>query len=257
MEAATIIDGGARRIRLAAGSHSSPRDGVCVVELASLLAGERFSDRPSCVCRVLGGYLRSLNDRASHAERQRLLPYAKRAVGSRRERRLTRLRRDLCMVRAGARPGAGPLRRFGQRIGMRFRIWVAVGARQALHFNDGIGEYAARAVFARHGADEAMRLLEALFALGESETAPLANPVYRAAKPGVTAAVGELARNAPAAQREDGRERRNGNRHSGDLNGRDAGDRHEEDVEDDRAEHSDPERETKPAQNPHDFVSVP
>jgi len=41
------------RLRLQPGSHRSPRDGVCVVELASVLAGERFSDRPRCVCEVI------------------------------------------------------------------------------------------------------------------------------------------------------------------------------------------------------------
>jgi hypothetical protein len=260
MEAATFSGAGQLeigRLRLAPGSHSSPRDGVCVVELASLLAGERFSDRPACVCRVIGGYLRSLNDRVSHAERQRLLPYAGRAVGSRTDRQLSRLRRDLCLIRAGATPGAGQLRRLAERLAMRFRIWIAVGGRQALRLDDGIGEYAARAVFARHGAEEAIRLLETLFELGESEAAPLADPVHRAPQAGVAAAVRELAGDAPAAQGENGGHRRNGNRHAGDLNGRYARNGHEEHVEDDRAEDGDPERETKRAENPHDLLSVP
>ena len=34
-------------VRLSAGKHRSPEDGVCVVELASMLAGETFTDRPS------------------------------------------------------------------------------------------------------------------------------------------------------------------------------------------------------------------
>ncbi len=277
MEGATVIgvrqvDSG--RVRLAAGSHSSPRDGVCVVELASLLAGERFSDRPTCVCKVIGGYLRSLNDRLSHAERQRLLPYAERAVGSRGDWQLTKLRRDLCLVRAGATPAAGPLRRFAERVAMRVRIWIVIGSRQALHLEDGIGEFAARMVFARHGAEAAFKLLEALFELRESEpapratgsraalaadseSAPLADLVHRAPQSRVAAAIRELVGEVPAAQGEDGGQRRNGNRHSGDLNGRDARDGHEEHVEDDRAEHGDPERESKPAENPHDLVRVP
>jgi hypothetical protein len=63
-------------LRLEPGTHSSPRDGVCVVELASLLGGEEFSDRPDCVDEVLAAFLRSWNDRAAHADRQRLFPYA-------------------------------------------------------------------------------------------------------------------------------------------------------------------------------------
>jgi hypothetical protein len=106
-------------LRLAPGSHSSPREGVCVVELASMLGGEDFSDRPHCVCRVVAAFMRSFNDRASHAERQRLAPYAARAVGSRGDRRLTRERRDVCLVWTGARPGGGALRWFLQRLTMR------------------------------------------------------------------------------------------------------------------------------------------
>ena len=34
-------------VRLARGKHSSPRDGVCVMELASMLAGEQFGSGAS------------------------------------------------------------------------------------------------------------------------------------------------------------------------------------------------------------------
>jgi hypothetical protein len=244
------------RLRLAPGSHSSPRDGVCVVELASLLAGERFSDRPDCVCRVIAGYLRSLNDRVSHSDRQRPLPYAQRAVGSRGGRTLTHARRDLCLVWAGARPGAGPIRRLFGRLAMRARVWVVVGARQAFRLDDGAGEYAARVVFARHGTKAAFNLLDRLFEVG-SEPAPLADPVRRAAQARVAAAIRELAGDAPAAQRE---HRGQGGDHNGhpDYLGRGhARNGHEEDVEDDRAEHGDPERETEPVDDPHVLASVP
>ena len=234
MEAASIF--GARgpgfgKVRLTHGGHDSPRDGVCVVELASLLAGEKFSDRPRCVDRVIGGYLRSLNDRVSHAERQRLLPFAQRSVGSRGHRKATHLRRDLCMLRAGGRPGAGGARKLFERLAMRLRIWIGVGGRQALRLNDGIGEYAARVVYARHGADEAIKLLEVLFEVGESEAAPLADRVDRAPQAGVSAATADLAGHAPAAKREDHHQRRRHDRHDTDLRRRDPRDRHKEDVE--------------------------
>ena len=79
--------GPGRALRLEAGSHDSPGDGVCIVELASVIAGEPFSDHPRCVCKVIAAFLRSWNDRASHSARQRLLPYAERVVGSRAARR--------------------------------------------------------------------------------------------------------------------------------------------------------------------------
>ena len=40
------------------GKHASPDRGACVVELASMLAGERFSDHPPTVCPVIAGFLR-------------------------------------------------------------------------------------------------------------------------------------------------------------------------------------------------------
>jgi len=36
-------------VPLGAGKHRAPTTGVCVMELASMPAKERFSDRPKCV----------------------------------------------------------------------------------------------------------------------------------------------------------------------------------------------------------------
>ncbi len=260
MEAATIFGArspGIGMLRLAPGGHDSPRDGVCVVELASVLAGERFSDRPDCVDHVIGGYLRSLNDRASHAERQRLLPYAERAVGSRGDRKATHLRRDLCVLRAGGKPGAGGLRKLFERLATRARIWIAVGGRQALRFNDGIGEYAARLVYARHGTEEAIKLLDVLFEVGESEAASLADVVDRAPQARVPAPIPELAGHAPAAQGKNGHQRRHDHGHDKNLRRRNARDRHEEDVEREHTENGDPERSAERSEESHRLVSVP
>ena len=49
-------------VRLARGRHQSPDQGACVMELASMLAGERFSDQPRTVCPVIAGFLRAYND---------------------------------------------------------------------------------------------------------------------------------------------------------------------------------------------------
>ena len=46
-------------VRLSRGKHASPRSGACVMELASMLAGEPFSDRPDCACPVIGAFLRA------------------------------------------------------------------------------------------------------------------------------------------------------------------------------------------------------
>ncbi|HET6868612.1 MAG TPA: hypothetical protein VFH80_22055 [Solirubrobacteraceae bacterium] len=70
-------------IKLSKGKHASPEDGACVMELASMLAGEPFTDHPASVCPVIGSFLRSYNDTIDERRRQSLYEYASRVVGSR------------------------------------------------------------------------------------------------------------------------------------------------------------------------------
>ena len=238
-------------LHLAPGSHSSPREGVCVVELASLMAGEKFSDHPRCVCNVIAAFLRSLNDRVGHSDRQRLRPYAGRAVGSRAARQITRQRRDHCMAAAGARLEGGPIRRLLGRLAMRARISFVIGLRPAMRLNRGAGEYAARVVFARQGADEAFALLDRLLAIGGLEAAPLSDPVVGSPQLGVAATIRQLAGDAQVAQGENGAEGANHNGHAGHLGGGDARKGHEEDIEHDHAGDGDPERETESSEEFH------
>ncbi len=70
-------------IKLAKGKHASPEKGVCVMELASMLAGEPFSDHPGCACPVISSFLRSYNDSIDDERRQDLYAYASKVVGSR------------------------------------------------------------------------------------------------------------------------------------------------------------------------------
>jgi hypothetical protein len=163
-EIAQMPDG--RPVRLTAGAHSSPQEGVCVVELASVFAEERFSDRPRCVCPVIGAFLRGWNDRAPHAERQRLGPYAARIVGSRSIPRVTRERRDLCLEWSGADLSHGRARRLVNRSGMRVRIAVFCGMGAALRLSEGAGDYASRVAAARGDTESAFGLLDALLAIG-------------------------------------------------------------------------------------------
>jgi hypothetical protein len=160
-------------LRLEPGSHRSPRDGVCLLELTSLLAGEKFSDRPRCVCEVIAAFLRGWNDRSSHAERQRLRPYAVRVIHSRAGRSVTNRRRDICLMWAGADLSGNALTRVLRRLAMRFRILVLCGIGPALRLDEGAGELAARVVFARHDSRAGLRLVDTLLAVG-SEDAPKA-----------------------------------------------------------------------------------
>ncbi len=81
-------------IRLSPGKHSSPEDGACVMELASLLAGEPFTDHPACTCPVIGSFLRSYNDLIDDDRRQDLYRYAALVVGSRGSAEVQRLRAE-------------------------------------------------------------------------------------------------------------------------------------------------------------------
>jgi hypothetical protein len=70
-------------VKLSKGKHISPEDGACVMELASMLAGEPFSDHPACACPVIGSFLRAYNDSLDDERRQDLYAYAAKVVGSR------------------------------------------------------------------------------------------------------------------------------------------------------------------------------
>lgn len=57
---------------LAAGRHRSPRKGACFMEMASFLAGERWSDHPKCTHPVLATLARCVNDSLDDEARQEL-----------------------------------------------------------------------------------------------------------------------------------------------------------------------------------------
>src|ERR1700748_1945169 len=69
-------------IKLSRGRHSSPEHGACVMELASMLAGEGFSDHPRSVSRPIASFLRGYNDLVDDRRREDLYGDASKAVGS-------------------------------------------------------------------------------------------------------------------------------------------------------------------------------
>ncbi|HEY7267588.1 MAG TPA: hypothetical protein VH501_07840 [Solirubrobacterales bacterium] len=146
-----------------------------MVELASMIGGEHFSDRPDCVCPVIGAFLRSWNDAVGYADRQRLEPYASLVVGTGGERRISRIRRDLCLSYSGAPLDRGPLRRAAARFRMRMRIAWTVGFFPSIWLKEGAGAYAARVCFERGGSQEAFKLLDRLLGVGSSPAPRLAN----------------------------------------------------------------------------------
>jgi hypothetical protein len=83
-------------VRLARGKHRHPADGVCVMELASMLAHEPFTDHPISVCPVIGAVLRAYNDNVGDERRQELYRFASLAVGTRGSRAVQERRLELC-----------------------------------------------------------------------------------------------------------------------------------------------------------------
>jgi hypothetical protein len=97
-------------VRLAKGRHRSPRLGACVMELASMLAGERFSDRPATASPVIAAFLRTYNDGIDDTRRQDLYSLAASTVGTAAGRGVERERMSRCLEFAralGARAPSG------------------------------------------------------------------------------------------------------------------------------------------------------
>jgi len=66
---------------LSRGRHRSARKGACFMEMASYLAGERWSDHPRCTHPLLAQLARSVNDHTSDAERHHLAPLIPSVIG--------------------------------------------------------------------------------------------------------------------------------------------------------------------------------
>ncbi|RYP84180.1 hypothetical protein EKO23_16925 [Nocardioides guangzhouensis] len=68
---------------LSRGKHRNPRRGACFMEMASVLAGERWSDHPSCTHPLLAQLARQVNDNTNDADRQHLVHLIPSVVGRR------------------------------------------------------------------------------------------------------------------------------------------------------------------------------
>ncbi|WP_214103935.1 hypothetical protein [Acrocarpospora catenulata] len=66
---------------LTRGKHRNPRKGACFMEFASYLAGEKWSDHPSCTHPLLAGLARLVNDHTTDENRQRLAPLIPSVIG--------------------------------------------------------------------------------------------------------------------------------------------------------------------------------
>jgi hypothetical protein len=114
-----MTQGAYQTVRLAKGRHDSPDRGACVMELASMLAGDRFTDHPRDVCPVIAGFLRSYNDLLPDGQPDDLYAYASLAVGTTASRSV-RLRRARRVLAWGERVPASRRRR---RLLVRLQPW--------------------------------------------------------------------------------------------------------------------------------------
>ena len=110
-------------VRLDAGRHRSPGDSVCVMELASMLAGERFTDHPKSVCPTISALLRTYNDALGPRERQDLYRYASRSVGTRADYDLQDRRAQFALAWARSR-------QYGRKWGWRVKLSRKVAAQR-------------------------------------------------------------------------------------------------------------------------------
>jgi hypothetical protein len=161
-------------IKLSPGKHRSPREGACVMELASMLAGEPFSDHPASVCPVIAALMRAYNDALDNERRQHLYVYASKVVGSRGSRAVERIRTERLTEWAAELER----RRFARSLfPARLR---RLAPRPPVHVA------AARAVRAvgtpRDCArDEVLAFVDELLAIGAPEAAPSEPPAWRGA----------------------------------------------------------------------------
>lgn len=174
-------------IKLSPGKHRSPTEGACVMELASMLAGESFSDHPASVCPVIAALMRAYNDALDDKRRQHLYVYAAKVVGSRGSRAVERIRAE----RLTAWAVELERRRFGgslfparlRRLAPRPPVHVAAAR-------------AVRAVGTRpdRPRDEVLRFVDELLAIGVPVAAPSTPPAWSDARDGHAEASASSAR---------------------------------------------------------------
>lgn len=76
---AALTSGG---VKLDEGAHASFEIGHCAMEVVAWLAGSDHTDAPDCASTVLRVYTIRLNDRWDDAQRQKLIPFLPRMVGT-------------------------------------------------------------------------------------------------------------------------------------------------------------------------------
>jgi hypothetical protein len=175
---------------LARGSHRRPEDGVCVLELSSMLAGAYFSDRPPGVSLTVAAFVRGYNDGLDDRLRQDLRPLAAQLLGSAADQRTEAVRAELFRRRLRALYGR---RVTWGRASSAPQRWLEVTGYRA-------GRFATADRTGRRHL-ETLRLISELLLMGRPPAADAAPRELEPVRPG--ARPGRLARDphpAPAAR---------------------------------------------------------
>lgn len=68
--------------KLQYGNHDSAEEGLCAMEAVAWLEGLPHDDHPKCTCPIIANFVREINDMADDEQRQRLVAYLPRLVGT-------------------------------------------------------------------------------------------------------------------------------------------------------------------------------
>src|SRR3954452_20450809 len=140
-------------VRLARGRHASQHAGVCVMELASMLSNEPFSDRAPSISPTIGAFLRTYNDGLDEERRQDLYSVAAAIVGTAAHRNVERERISRCLTFALGQGARRPSPR----------------ASLALATPEPAGSWAALAALDPGAREAALVLVDELVALGRGD----------------------------------------------------------------------------------------
>jgi hypothetical protein len=162
-------------VKLSRGRHTSPQEGACVMELASMLAGEPFSDHPASVCPVIGSCLRAYNDWIDDHRRQDLYRYASKVVGTRATQEVQQAREARVTAWIAEVARRRPLTRFILVRGIfALMLWPQP---------DDLGSRMIQAVARRRRGsdDEVLSLIDELVAIGDQPRPVVITPAVTSA----------------------------------------------------------------------------
>jgi hypothetical protein len=123
---------------LDAGAHRDAEAGSCLMEYVSVLAGERFTDRPRCTHPALAAVAWQVNDAVSSAARQQLATRAVALIGLGRDADVE-VRPIVLETIARAGLAVDPGNRFFPRLKRRLARRAEAGPRRPARGEDGRG----------------------------------------------------------------------------------------------------------------------